>query len=153
MPDLKLFPLKLFLIKYELDIVCLKYRKIIIFHCGFPTKVTCVFLLPYYSSDKCFKGTVVNRALLPSHGGPLEITLSVLLIHLRRQTAFWKYQKNVFVYTITLESTVNFTKFYPQLFISTYSAIKKKNIFIRWKRKAKTCYRSVGAKYELRRTF
>ena len=95
----------------------------------------------------------MNRALLPSHGGSLEITLSVLLIHLRRQTAFWKYQKNVFVYTYNLGSTVNFTKFYPQLFISTSAILRKIIFIIRWKRKAKACYRSVGAKYELRRTF
>ena len=75
-------------IKYE----CITL-KLNIFNCGFPTEVSCAFLLRDYTykwsefkhfpdswSEKGFTGTVVNRELSFFHEGPLENTLTVPLI-------------------------------------------------------------------------
>ena len=62
----------------------------------------------YTSSDKAFRDTVVNRALSPSYGGSLKITLTVplSLIHFKNLT-YRTYRENIENTTFLFKTTIN----------------------------------------------
>ena len=102
MSDVHRYPLKLYLIKYELVIHVLLFLKLFIFICGFSAKKTCAFFaneteefirIKHFSNQKTTlfstffcpikvsrpKGTVVNLTLPSLQGLSIEIMLTVPL--------------------------------------------------------------------------